>query len=192
QSKSLASSNKNLRLVTGNPSSYDIFINHRGIDTKRTIAGLLFSHLSVLGYHPFLDSKSMKPGDKLFESIDPAIKNCSVGVAVFSPNYCDSYFCLHELTLMIDCKKKVVPIFCDVKPSELQIKKNCNWSIKDVERFQLAIEECKYTVGIAFDPSNGDWAEFLTKATDAIVKSLIEAEEDENKYYDGNSSQDRY
>lgn len=37
-----------------------------------------------------------------------------------------------------------------------------------------------------------DWAEFLTKATDAIVKSLIEAEEDENKYYDGNSSQDRY
>ncbi|KAL0398623.1 UNVERIFIED_CONTAM: TIR-only protein [Sesamum radiatum] len=80
----------------------DVFINHRGVDTKRNVAGLLYHHLRSLRLRPFLDSKSMKPGDKLFEKIDVAIRECKVGIAVFSPMYCDSYFCLHELSLMTE------------------------------------------------------------------------------------------
>ncbi|KAJ4838624.1 hypothetical protein Tsubulata_044112 [Turnera subulata] len=154
----------------------DIFINHRGIDTKRTISGLLYDHLSRLGLRPFLDSKNMKPGDKLFDHIDPAIRGCKVGVAVFSPRYCDSYFCLHELALMMESRKKVVPIFCDVKPSELQVKNNGSCPAKELQRFAHALEEAKYTVGLTFDTSKGDWSEFLTTATDAILKNLIEVE----------------
>ncbi|PPS09925.1 hypothetical protein GOBAR_AA10725 [Gossypium barbadense] len=102
----------------------DVFINHRGIDTKRTIATLLYDHLSWLNLQPFLDNKNMKPGDKLFDNIDNATRNCKIGVTVFSPNYCKSYFCLHELALFMESKKKVIPIFCDIKPSELRIVNN--------------------------------------------------------------------
>ncbi|XP_022714594.1 TMV resistance protein N [Durio zibethinus] len=154
----------------------DIFINHRGIDTKRTIAGLLHDHLFRLGLRPFLDSRNMKPGDSLFDKINPAIRNCKLGVAIFSPNYCDSYFCLHELTLLMESKKRVIPIFCDVKPSQLQFMDYGTSSDKQLQRFSWALEESKYTVGLTFDTSSGDWSDFLNAATDAIIKNLVELE----------------
>lgn len=94
----------------------EVFINHRSIDTKRSIASLLYHNLMMSRIPSFLDDKNMKPGDKLFEHIDNAIMGCKIGVAVFSPRYCQSYFCLHELALMMELGKKVIPIFCDVKP----------------------------------------------------------------------------
>lgn len=136
-------------------SACDVFINHRGIDTKKNVAGLLYDHLKRLNVRPFLDSKSMKPGDKLFEKIEVGIRQSKVGVAVFSPNYCKSYFCLHELALMMETRKKVVPIFCNVKPSELQVMDYGTCSAKDLERFSRALEEAKYTVGLTFDTSTG-------------------------------------
>ena len=133
----------------------DVFINHRCIDTKRTISGLLFNHLSGLGLHPFLDSKNMKPGDKLFDNIDRAIHESKVGVAVFSPRYCESYFCLHELALLMETKKRVIPIFCDVKPSQLHVKDNGRCHPRELQRFAHALEEAKYTVGLTFDTLEG-------------------------------------
>ncbi|KAL8228156.1 hypothetical protein R6Q57_015740 [Mikania cordata] len=133
----------------------DIFINHRGIDTKKNVAGLLFDHLMRLRLRPFLDSKNMKPGDKLFDKIDNAIIGCKVGVAVFSPRYCQSYFCLHELARIVEAKKKVIPIFCDVKPSELVVKDIWRAPPVELDRFRSALEEAKYTVGLAFNSSNG-------------------------------------
>ncbi|XP_050229873.1 probable 2' cyclic ADP-D-ribose synthase BdTIR [Mercurialis annua] len=161
----------------------DIFINHRGIDTKRTISGLLYDHLSRLGFSPFLDSKNMKPGDKLFEKIDSAIKDCKIGVAVFSPLYCDSYFCLHELALIMETRKRVIPIFCDVKPSQLLVKDNGSCSAQELQRFKDALAEAKYTVGLTFDSNIGDWSKFLTMATDAIVENLIEVDEELGPFF---------
>ncbi|GMJ14662.1 hypothetical protein HRI_005135400 [Hibiscus trionum] len=152
----------------------DIFINHRGIDTKRTIAGLLHDHLFRLGLRPFLDSQSMKPGDRLFGKINPAIRNCKLGVAIFSPNYCDSYFCLQELALLMENKKRVIPIFCDVKPSQLQVMDYGTCSAEELERFNLALDEAKYTVGLTFDTLKGDWPEFLNSTTEAVIQNLVE------------------
>ncbi|CAI9088553.1 OLC1v1022904C1 [Oldenlandia corymbosa var. corymbosa] len=154
----------------------EVFINHRGIDTKRTIASLLYDHLVRLGARPFLDNKNMKPGDKLFDKIDDAIKGCKVGVLVFSPRYCESHFCLHELALIIEAKKKVIPIFCDVKPSELVVGPEMNEYVPpdQIERFKSALEEAKFTVGLAFDSTKGNWAEVLTKAGDRVIESLEE------------------
>ncbi|XP_073030868.1 probable 2' cyclic ADP-D-ribose synthase BdTIR [Primulina eburnea] len=156
----------------------NVFINHRGVDTKRNVAGLLYHHLHRLGICPFLDSKSMKPGDKLFDKIDTAIRQCKVGVAVFSPMYCDSYFCLHELSLMMESRKKVIPIFCDIKPSELRVKNDGSCPAHELDKFRRALEEAKYTVGVTFDTSRGDWPEFLARTTDAVIENLIEVEEE--------------
>ncbi|KAF8401552.1 hypothetical protein HHK36_012494 [Tetracentron sinense] len=134
---------------------WDVFINHIRIDTKRSLAVLLYDHLTRLNLHPFMDIKSMNPGDKLFPSIDNAIRNCNVGVSVFSPHYCESYFCLRELTTLMESKKKVIPIFVDIKPSELRVMDNGSFGVKELQRFRWALEEAKYTVGFTFDSSNG-------------------------------------
>ncbi|GFP96352.1 tmv resistance protein n [Phtheirospermum japonicum] len=162
------------------PRPYDVFISHRSIDTKRNITGLLYHHLNRHRIQPFLDCESMKPGDKIFDKIGAAIQECKVGVAVFSPTYCDSYFCLHELSLMMEAGKKVVPIFCDVKPSELRVKDNGSGSCsaENLDKFRSALEEAKYTVGLSFDTLRGDWPKFLASAADAVIKNLIEVEEE--------------
>ncbi|KAL4585573.1 hypothetical protein LXL04_010196 [Taraxacum kok-saghyz] len=159
----------------------DVFINHRGIDTKKNVAGLLYNHLKRLTLRPFLDSKNMKPGDKLFDKIDSAISGCKVSVAVFSPRYCQSYFCLHELARIMEARKKVIPVFCDVKPSELVVKNDWRCPKHELVRFQSALEEAKYTVGLTFDSSKGDWPGFLMTATEAIIENLIEVEEEEHR-----------
>ncbi|KAF3442121.1 hypothetical protein FNV43_RR16037 [Rhamnella rubrinervis] len=154
----------------------DVFINHRGTDTKRTIATLLYDHLSWMNIRSFLDNKTMKPGDKLFDKIDSGIRGCKVGVAMFSPRYCESYFCLHELALMIESKKKVIPIFCDIKPSQLRVERNAQCSMEDIRRFSYALEEAKNTVGLTFDSSRGNLSEVVQNASDIIIHSLMEIE----------------
>ncbi|KAK3199105.1 hypothetical protein Dsin_022520 [Dipteronia sinensis] len=159
----------------------DVFLNHRGIDTKRTVATLLYDHLSRLNLHPFLDNKNMKPGDKLFEKINAAIRECKVGVTVFSPNYCDSYFCLHELALIMESKKKVIPIFCDIKPSQLRVVDDGKCPKNEIRRFSLALEEAKYTVGLTFDSLKGNWSDVVTNAADIVINSLQEMEAEEQQ-----------
>ncbi|GLT58411.1 hypothetical protein SLA2020_313050 [Shorea laevis] len=92
----------------------------------------------------------MKPGDRLFDKIEDAVRHCKVGVAVLSPHYCESYFCLHELALMTETRKRVIPIFCDVKPSQLQVKDSVSPAVNELQRFSWALEETKHTVGIAY------------------------------------------
>ncbi|XP_022753970.1 TMV resistance protein N-like [Durio zibethinus] len=168
-----------IRFMTN--KAFDVFINHRGIDTKRTIATLLYDHLSRLNLQPFLDNKNMKPGDKLFDNIDNAIRNSKIGVTVFSPNYCQSYFCLHELALIMESKKKVIPIFCDIKPSQLRVENN-RVPAKDFQRFKLALEQAKYTVGLTFDSLNGNWSDVVTSASEIVIESLIEMESEEQMF----------
>ncbi|XP_010533897.1 PREDICTED: TMV resistance protein N [Tarenaya hassleriana] len=163
------------------PNPCDVFINHRGIDTKRTISGLLYNHFTRLKLNAFLDNKSMKPGDRLFGEIDAAIRGCGVGIAVFSPRYCDSYFCLHELALLMESKKRVIPIFYDVKPSQLSVQDDGKRPASEIERFRWALEEAKYTVGLTFDSSNGNWSELLEMASEAVTKNLVEVEEEKQR-----------
>ncbi|KAE9585212.1 putative TIR domain-containing protein [Lupinus albus] len=133
----------------------DVFLNHRCMDTKKTVATLLYDHLFRHGFNPFLDNKNMKPGDKLFDKINGAVMECKIGVAIFSPRYCESYFCLHELALLMGCRKKIIPIFCDVKPSQLRVLNNRKWSEEELRRFRWALEETKSTVGLTFNSSKG-------------------------------------
>ncbi|KAF7151178.1 hypothetical protein RHSIM_Rhsim02G0123100 [Rhododendron simsii] len=139
------------------PKHCDVFISHRRIDTYRNVAGLLYNHLSRLNLRPFLDSKSMKPGDKLFEKIDAAIRDC-------------------QLHMMMECKKKVIPIFVNVKPSELRVSDCRSCPAEELFRLREAIEEAKNTVGLTFDTSNGDWSELLKDTSDAVMGNLLQLE----------------
>ncbi|XP_030528746.1 TIR-only protein-like [Rhodamnia argentea] len=153
----------------------DVFISHRGVETKRSVAGLLHNFLSLLGVRPFLDVRSLKPGDKLLEEINAAIYGCKVGVAVFSPRWCESWFCLHELALLVEAKKRVIPIYCDVEASQLQVD-DAQHSASDFLRYRHALEEAKSNVGLSFYSSQGDWSKLVRDASDAVLHNLLEAE----------------
>ncbi|KAK4255770.1 hypothetical protein QN277_008724 [Acacia crassicarpa] len=156
----------------------DVFISHRRIDTNGTVSTLLYDQLHRLGCCPFLDNKTMKPGDKLFHKINNAIVECKLGVAVFSPHYCESFFCLHELALMLERQKKLIPIFCDIKPSQLRVNTDkLLVEPEELRRFKWALEEAKYTVGLTFNSSTGNFSDVVHRASEIIISTLMELED---------------
>ncbi|KAL6657779.1 hypothetical protein ACP70R_005559 [Stipagrostis hirtigluma subsp. patula] len=168
-------------VVARRAARYDVFINHRGADTKRNVARLLYDRLQQLtggGVRSFLDNMSMRPGDRLEERLAAAIRECRVGVAIFSPRYFESDFCLRELAALVEARKIIIPIFCDIKPSELVLPQAVVDSNAhapgDIERFRFALREAKYTVGLAYNSATGDLAELVSEAANAVLQRIEE------------------
>eukprot|EP00253_Pinus_taeda_P023125 PITA_23125 len=103
---------------------FDVFLNHRGPDVKNTFVSHLYNRLRDHRLRVFLDREEIRKGEELTNEIDGAIRAASVHLAIFSPNYCQSPWCLNELLLMLEMKQKkgstVLPIFFHVKPSALR------------------------------------------------------------------------
>lgn len=87
---------------------------------KNTFASHLYQGLLNHGLRVFLDKPEMQPGDSLTSQIESAVRTASVHVAVFSPGYAESSWCLNELLLMLESGKTIIPVFYHVTPAELR------------------------------------------------------------------------
>ena len=116
----MASASTSTAVNTPTDSCYQIFLNHRGPDTKNTLTSHLYRRLVLHGFRVFWDKEEMQVGDTLTHQIHDAIKAASLHVAVFSPNYAQSTWCLQELLLMLESKKPIIPVFHHVQPTELR------------------------------------------------------------------------
>jgi len=99
---------------------YDVFISHRGPDVKKGIASHIYHRLKDLGLAVFLDQPELQRGENLNLQLEGAIQTASVHIAIFSPGYANSHWCLHELLLMVDSGSTIIPVFYDVQPSDLR------------------------------------------------------------------------
>lgn len=61
-------------------------------------------------------------GDHFPSQIENAIKTASVHVAIFSPRYAKSEWCLNELVLMLESGAQIIPVFYHVRPNDLRRK----------------------------------------------------------------------
>jgi hypothetical protein len=102
------------------PHQYDVFINQRGPDVKKSFVAHLNAALRRDGYRPFLDAKSIGQGRHVFNSIDRALKGACVHVAIFSKRYAESKYCLNELCDMLNSNHVILPVFYGVNPEDLR------------------------------------------------------------------------
>ena len=116
----MASSFSPPRTSISQSPNYDVFINHRGIDVKKTFASHLYRWLVSHGLTVFLDREVLQVGQTLTSQIQHAIRNASVHVAIFSERYAESSWCLKELLLMLHTGKPIIPVFYHVTPSDLR------------------------------------------------------------------------
>ena len=65
---------------------FDVFINHRGNDIKRTLATDLYHRLRKHELRYFLDQSELQEGENITPQIEGAIETASVHVAIFSAN----------------------------------------------------------------------------------------------------------
>ena len=103
---------------------YDVFLNHRGPDVKGGFIAHLHEALGSVGLNAFLDKKSLVQGHSAFDSINEALENARVHVAVVSKGYAGSKHCLSELVAMMGSGKPVIPVFSDVEPAHLRRVEN--------------------------------------------------------------------
>jgi len=98
---------------------YDVFINHRG-EVKKTFASHLYHRLLSRGLRPFLDQQELQEGLDFPSQLERAIRSASVHVAILSPKYAESRWCLDELLLMMESGALIIPVFYHVQPAQLR------------------------------------------------------------------------
>ncbi|XP_042487412.1 disease resistance protein RUN1-like isoform X3 [Macadamia integrifolia] len=105
-------------------SSYDVFINFRGEDTRNTFVGHLYRALKDSGIHVFVDSKDLWKGENIGPELLRAIKGSKLSIALLSERYAESRWCLLELSQMLECHRIngqiIFPIFFKVNPSDVK------------------------------------------------------------------------
>ncbi|CAN6697455.1 unnamed protein product [Malus baccata var. baccata] len=102
---------------------YDVFLNFRGEDTRRTFIGHLYKALVQNSINTFIDAEKLRKGKDLSQLLT-AISDSRLSVVVFSQNYASSTWCLKELVQILQCmdqkKQIVIPIFYEVDPSHVR------------------------------------------------------------------------
>ncbi|KAK4598325.1 hypothetical protein RGQ29_015695 [Quercus rubra] len=101
------------------PKNFDVFLSFRGEDTRRSFVSHLHKALTQRGIQTFIDD-NLTRGENISEELLKAIENSSASIIVFSKNYASSSWCLDELAKIIECTKKVLPVFYQVDPSEVR------------------------------------------------------------------------
>ncbi|XP_042488094.1 disease resistance protein RUN1-like [Macadamia integrifolia] len=110
-------------------SSYDVFINFRGVDTRNTFVGHLYCALEDRGIRVFIDSNNLWKGEDIGSELVRAIKDSELLIAVFSERYTESKWCLEELAQMVECYRTngqvIIPIFFKVETSDVKNQTGC-------------------------------------------------------------------
>lgn len=109
---------------------WDAFINHRGVDVKNTFASHLYRRLTSYGLRVFLDRDELEEGENFPSQIEQAIRGASLHIAIFSPRYAQSTWCLQELVLMVQSGATILPVFYKVDPSVVR------WTLKSGAYFE--------------------------------------------------------
>ena len=142
---------------------FDVFLNHRGPDVKKTFVAHLNAALCRAGRIPFLDAEALEVGHHAFNSIEKALIGVEVHVAVFSRGYVESKYCLNELCDILASKKPIIPVFYKVKPQDLRWPENEEGPFakairhhlksgrdEDVMKWKGALKEAANITGIEF------------------------------------------
>ncbi|KAL8137719.1 hypothetical protein V2J09_003720 [Rumex salicifolius] len=99
---------------------WDVFLSFRGEDTRQGFTKELYTALGDSGIRTFIDNEGLKGGDAIDPSLNEAILDSAAAIAVISPRYADSHWCLEELARLFQCRKLVVPVFYRVDPSHVR------------------------------------------------------------------------
>ncbi|XP_042494314.1 disease resistance protein L6-like [Macadamia integrifolia] len=96
------------------------FLSFRGEDTRNSFTDHLYKALKDNGIHTFRDDDELKTGEEIGPELLAAIQKSKIAIPIFSKGYASSKWCLIEIAMIAECKKKgqiVLPIFYRVEPS---------------------------------------------------------------------------
>lgn len=168
--------------------SYHVFINHRGVDVKKTLASHLYHRLrsAIPGLRVFLDKPELRVGNDFPSQIQEAIRTASVHVAIFSRGYAESEWCLNELFYMLESGVPIIPIFYHVQPADLRRTQSGDgvysmglrrlepqYDSTTLQKWRDALSRVSHISGLDLqDTCNGDEGELVEKVVQRVSKEI--------------------
>lgn len=132
---------------------YDLFLSFRG-DTRNNFTDHLYKALTEAGIRTFRDDDEIGEGQELKPEIDRSITESRASLIVISEKFATSRWCLDELWLILEQKRKaghlVFPVFYGVDPSDvrnqrgsftIEAKEGSKWTEDNVMRWKAALTE---------------------------------------------------
>ncbi|KAH0698792.1 hypothetical protein KY284_013007 [Solanum tuberosum] len=102
---------------------YDVFMSFRGEDTRKTFTDQLYKALVDEGYRTFRDDNEIERGEDIKSELDKAIHSSKSSIIILSKNYATSSWCLDELVMILENKRKrghaILPVFYYVDPLDV-------------------------------------------------------------------------
>ncbi|XP_040995826.1 TMV resistance protein N-like [Juglans microcarpa x Juglans regia] len=161
-----ASSSSSLSSSSIHPWNHDVFLSFRGKDVRQKFISHLYRALCQSRINTYKDNVDLKKGQQISSELFKAIEESRISIIVFSKNYIESQWCLDELLKILECKKLckqiVLPIFYEIKPSDIREKKGSfgeaftklgkeiKDDIKQLESWKEALEEVAKLSGLEY------------------------------------------
>ncbi|KAF5945305.1 hypothetical protein HYC85_015533 [Camellia sinensis] len=102
---------------------WDVFLSFRGEDTRDGFTDRLYNELERQGVRVFRDNDGLTQGDEIAQSLLDAIEDSAAAIAIISPRYANSRWCLEELAKICECERLILPVFYLVDPSNVRRQK---------------------------------------------------------------------
>lgn len=138
-----------------------LILSFRGEDTRNSFTDHVYAALVRGGLRVFRDTDEINRSEELKPEIRRAIMESRASVIVLSENYATSTWCLEELWLILEQRKKcnhyVLPVFYHVDPSDVRkqsepfkIKVNTSpkWTDDNVNRWKAALAKVADLTGL--------------------------------------------
>ncbi|KAF5812943.1 putative TIR domain, P-loop containing nucleoside triphosphate hydrolase [Helianthus annuus] len=142
---------------------YEVFLS---LDTRHSFTDHLYEALHQAGIRTFRDEDEIRDGQELKPEIERSIIESRASVIVFSENFAVSTWCLDELWLILEQKRKgdhfVLPVFYGVDPSDVRNQRGSftvesrigsKWTEDNVNRWKAALREVANLKGMVVSGS---------------------------------------
>ncbi|CAL9006559.1 unnamed protein product [Prunus brigantina] len=168
---------------------YHVFLSFRGEDTRKTFTDHLYMALVNEGFRTFRDDDEVERGEGIKPELQKAIKHSRTSVIVFSKNYTSSRWCLDELVMILERKRRtsddhvVLPVFYDVDPSHVRkqtgslakafARHQKSQPLQKVKAWREALAEVADLAGMVLqNQANGYESKFIKKIIKVIGDKL--------------------
>ncbi|XP_057865519.1 disease resistance protein RPV1 [Cryptomeria japonica] len=112
------------KLAFHSDKRYHVFLSFRGPDVRKTLVDHLFEALSAAGLKVYKDDENLEKGEKIWPSLEGAIKSSVIRIPVFSRGYAESVWCLKEAAAMLSTPDLIIPLFYHVNPTYVRYPLN--------------------------------------------------------------------
>ncbi|KAF7847827.1 hypothetical protein BT93_L2538 [Corymbia citriodora subsp. variegata] len=160
--------------------SYHVFLSFRGPDVRNNFLGHLYTALDQAGIYTYIDNEELRKGEHISHTLMDAIEDSQIAVIIFSEDYASSWWCLKELTKIMECRKHkdlmVWPVFFKVEPCEVRTpRKSYREALNKHEvKFGKDSEEVKRWKKALFDASFLSGWHFTDGYEAVLVQQIVQ------------------